>query len=161
MGSNSSNSVPPFPDVRSPRVGPIPRRPFPWWLIPVTFGLLGLLMLAWRMSEPAATIVWPTGQAQVQAINVNFDPVNTVIAQLAQSPIPLATDSPTATHTPVVTDAERYGYCTPSMPMGTLCMPYPQPTQTPLPVATCYADSTSLCRIPGDPEITGGNADTK
>jgi hypothetical protein len=153
-------TAPPFTEVHSLRLGPFPRRAFPWWLLPVTIGMLGALALLWRVTEPAPSMP-VIAQSAAQPVTVDFGPVNTAIALALATGTPTATPPPTATATQIVTFADQYGYCAPDSPAGAVCVPNRPQAITPTAVPTCYPGTMAmLCQVPGDPDLTSGEQKT-
>lgn len=148
-------SAPPFPEVRSPRVGPVPRHPFPWWLLPVTLGMLGAITLLWRVTGPTPPPVPPVIAAAPPVVQTVL-----VVATATGTPAPTQTPD-VVTATPTTTPP--YPFCGPKLAPGTTCLAIPK-SPTPPPLPTCKADLTSFgetCTMPGEPGLTDGSETTQ
>jgi hypothetical protein len=146
---------PPFSEVRSRELGPFPRRPFPWWLLPVTIAMLGALALLWRLTAPA-----PVPPAMAAPVVETVERVVTATATAT----PAWTQTPrivTATATAMPTS---YPFCDEGAHAGDVCVPVARRV-SPTAVPTCSPPEgtthQTLCRVPGDPDVTSANGETQ
>jgi hypothetical protein len=157
-------TAPPFPEVPSPRLGPFPRRSNAWpFLAFLCIVVIGAKLL-WIDQPPLSPAAQSGSTLPSAPVSVAFDagPVNTAIALALATATPTLTPVPTATATTAITLAMTYGYCAPSSPAGTVCVPNRPTPVTPPAIPTCYPGTLAmLCQVPGDPNLTSANGETQ